>query len=908
MFYYEENEELYHYGMPRRSGRYPWGSGDNPYQHSGDFKARVDELKKEGLTEKEIAKQMNILSDSGEPSVTRLRILTTIAKNESRQLKVATAKTLIGDGMSISEVGRKMGINESTVRSLLKESSEVRMNQAKNTAKMLMEAVDKNGIIDVGKGTETGLGISKEKLNEALYICEMEGYPVYGVRQQQVTNATQKTTIKALCPPGTQHKEIYNFKNVHMFNPGEKYHSDDGGITFKKLQYPKSIDSSRVQIRYSEDGGALKDGVIELRRGVEDISLGGSQYAQVRIAVDGTHYMKGMAIYSDNLPDGIDIVYNTNKKVGTPKEEVFKELSNNMDNPFKATIKPVEAGGQRYYIDKNGKEQLSVINKLKDEGDWDKYSDSLSSQFLVKQSKELIKSQLDLSYKEAVDEFDKIKILTNPIVKKNMLEEFANNCDGNSVDLKAAALPRQSWQVILPVTSLKDNEIYAPNYNNGEKVALIRYPHGGTFEIPILTVNNNQKEAKSIIKNAIDAVGINSNVASKLSGADFDGDTVLVIPTNSKTKIVSTKTLEGLEGFEPKNAYPEVEGMRVMTKKNLQNEMGRISNLITDMTLKGANADELARAVRHSMVVIDSEKHKLNYKQSELDNGIASLKKKYQSYYNEDGSEHIGGASTLISRSKSQIRVPETQGSPRINPEDGSVYYKESGRYYTKKLKSGKEIQVPAQKVTTKMATTSDAFTLSSGTIQESYYAEYANKMKALANTARKEMINTKGTTYDANANKVYKEQVESLDRKLKTALLNAPKERQAQRIASVKSMAIKKDNPEMSKREYKKLKQRELDRARIEVGARKIKVDITDKEWEAIQSGAVTNSKLSDILKNADSSRVRELATPKEAKKNISNSTISRIKAMYASGYTMTEIANALSISKSSVSQYVNN
>lgn len=38
-------EMLMHYGMPRRSGRYPWGSGDNPYQHSGDFLSRVEELK-----------------------------------------------------------------------------------------------------------------------------------------------------------------------------------------------------------------------------------------------------------------------------------------------------------------------------------------------------------------------------------------------------------------------------------------------------------------------------------------------------------------------------------------------------------------------------------------------------------------------------------------------------------------------------------------------------------------------------------------------------------------------------------------------------------------------------------------------------------------------------------------------
>ena len=28
---------LMHYGIKRRSGRYPYGSGDSPYQHSGDL-------------------------------------------------------------------------------------------------------------------------------------------------------------------------------------------------------------------------------------------------------------------------------------------------------------------------------------------------------------------------------------------------------------------------------------------------------------------------------------------------------------------------------------------------------------------------------------------------------------------------------------------------------------------------------------------------------------------------------------------------------------------------------------------------------------------------------------------------------------------------------------------------------
>lgn len=107
--------------------------------------------------------------------------------------------------------------------------------------------------------------------------------------------------------------------------------------------------------------------------------------------------------------------------------------------------------------------------------------------------------------------------------------------------------------------------------------------------------------------------------------------------------------------------------------------MGVISNLITDMTLKGATQDELARAVRHSMVVIDAEKHKLDYKQSEIDNDIASLKRRYQGRIGEDGKYHEG-ASTLISRAKSEVSVNKRQGSPQIDPETGRQYWKDADK------------------------------------------------------------------------------------------------------------------------------------------------------------------------------------------------------------------------------------
>ena len=897
-----------YYGMPRRSGRYPWGSGDNPYQHSGDFLSRVEELKKQGLSETDIAKSMGL-------TTTQYRTQKSLAKDERRALDVARARSLREDGKSLNEIAAIMGFsNDSSVRSLLNENSEARMNQAKKTAEFLKKQIEEKGMIDVGTGVERELGISKEKLNQALYILEQEGYPVYGGGVPQVTNPGKQTNIKVICPPGTEHREIYNFENVHSLSD---YVSHDGGETYDpKYVYPKSMDSSRIQIRYAEDGGTQKDGVVEIRRGVDDLSLGESHYAQVRILVDGTHYIKGMAIYSDDLPDGVDVVFNTNKKTGTPmlgpkNDTVLKPIGKDPDNPFGSLIKDgivdpddptSKKGGQSYYYDKDGKKQLSLINKRAEEGDWGEWSDHLPSQFLSKQSMTLIKKQLGLATADKQAEFDEICSLTNPTVKKALLKSFADDCDSAAVHLQAAALPRQKYQVILPITSMKDNEVYAPNYRNGEQVALIRFPHGGTFEIPVLTVNNKQADAKRILGNAMDAVGINSKVAERLSGADFDGDTVMVIPTGGKVKITSTRALEGLEGFDPKLEYGGKPEGSFKPMRNTQTEMGKISNLITDMTLRGAVPEELARAVRHSMVVIDAEKHHLDYKQSEIDNGIASLKKKYQGSYDEDGRYHEGAA-TLISRAKSETSVLKRKGSPIINPETGEQTYKEVYEEYTDK--NGRT-RVRTQ-ASTKMAETKDAFTLVSDadTPQERAYATYANEMKSLANRARKEMLSTGKIAYSASAKETYQEEVDHLMAQLNVALRNAPRERQAQVIANATVAAKKQENPDMTRSEIKKASQQALTAARTTVGASRETISISDREWEAIQAGAISENRLTQIINNVDIDTLRQRATPRSTTV-LSTAKVNKIASMSASGYSTAEIAEALGVSTSTVNKYL--
>lgn len=897
-------DELLHYGMPRRSGRYPWGSGKDPYQHSGDFLSRVDELAKKGMSEKDIAESMGL-------TTSQLRIQKSLAKDERRQLEVDTAKGLREKGYSLNEIAKQMGYkNDSSVRSLLNEQSESRMKQSKQTAEFLKKQVAEKGMIDVGVGVERELGISKEKLKTALYILEMEGYEVYGGGVPQVNNPGKQTNLKVLCPPGTEHKEIFNYENVHSI---QEYTSHDDGKTFETFKYPASFDSKRLAIRYAEDGGIEKDGLVEIRRGVEDLNLGGSHYAQVRIMVDGTHYIKGMAVYSDNLPDGVDIMFNTNKTKDKAKMDVLKPIKEDPDNPFGALIK---SNGQSYYTDKNGNKKLSPINKTREEGDWNEWADKLPSQFLSKQNLSLVKRQLGLASADKQAEFDEIMSLTNPTVKKALLKSFSDDCDSAAVHLYAAALPRQKYQVILPVPSMKDNEIYAPNYNDGEKVALVRYPHGGLFEIPILTVNNKHKDAKKLIgPNPKDAVCINSKVAERLSGADFDGDTAMVIPTGGSVRISSKPPLKALEGFDPKMEYPERPGMKYMKSgktDNTQNEMGKISNLITDMTLLGASDDELARAVRHSMVVIDAAKHKLDYKKSEADNNIKALKKKYQGHVDPETGRYSEGTGTIVSRAKGQQSVLKRQGSPIIDPETGKQSWKVADDLtYEKKVVDKKTGKVKTKTITktqksTKMFETDDAYSLVSDSRNpvELAYADYANHLKALANQARKEMVTTPDIPYNPIAKAKYQREVDSLVAKANVALKNAPRERQAQTLANAIVQAKIKDNPDMTNKEKKKAGQQALDKMRRQVGAKRELVQITDKEWEAIQAGAISTNKLKTILNNADMDKVKQLAMPRSTKE-LSQAKINHIATLKASGYTNAQIAQKLGVSTSTIIKY---
>lgn len=921
----DEEGALYHYGTPRHSGRYPWGSGENPYQRYANFKGNVERLRDKGMSNTEIARSMGMTT-----SVFRAKL--SMAEDELRKEKVAEASRLREKGYSYPAIAKRMGLpNESSVRSLLEPKSNVRAKQTQETIDMLKKAVDENRYVDVGGGVEKYLGVSNQKMKNAVLLMEEQGYKVSTIYQQQ-QGTGQRTRIKILTKEDVPYGEIAANKDKLAI---PNYRTEDHGYSWEKLEPPKAMNAKRVLIRYGDEGGSDRDGEIELRRGVDDISLGKALYAQVRVSVSengdpagGTHYMKGMAYYSDDIPKGYDVIYNTKKPRGTEAfgktsdTSVFKPIKDGADptNPYGATIRDDKdlIRAQRHYIDANGEKQLSCLNIVNEEGNWGEWSKTLSSQFLSKQKPALIKQQLKEAYDIRKEEFDEIKMLENPALKKKLMDSFAEDCDAAASHLKGASMPRQRTQVILSAPWLKEDEIVAFNFHDGEKLVGIRYPHAGTFEAAEFTVNNRDKRAREIlsvkdddgtVRYAMDAVMIHPKMAAKMSGADFDGDTILCLPNNDK-RIVTRPILEGLRGFDTdmyqlKDNDPPV---NQSTGFHKQREMGSVSNLITDMTIKGATDDELARAVRHSMVIIDAEKHHLDWRQSELDNGIAELKTRYQG-----GPKR--GAATLISRATSEedpyarrlITNPK-----RMTPEqrerfyNGEKIFEETGRTYTNK--QGKEVRsiVKSTKMEEAFIKGNDAFSLSSGTVQETIYANHANKLHQLANDARKISIFTEPFQYSPAAKKAYAEEVKSLNEKLYEAERNRPLERKAQLLANKWVQAAKEADPTMDADDIKKLRGRKITEARIRVGAKKTPIEITPKEWEAIQARAISNNLLNRILNNTDLDKVREYAMPKN-QRVMSAAKISRAKSMQRQGRTTDEIAEALGVSVSTLQRAIN-
>lgn len=914
---------LMHYGTPRHSGRYPYGSGENPYQHVKGFMGNYRELKSKGVKEKDIAKYFGMNSSQLRDKIAIENMKESIARYEMIQTRVDKGIT------SPTKISRETGIPEGTIRDYIKRGSPVD-TRIKTTADTLADAVNKNKYVNVGEGVNFYLGITEDKLKKSLAYLSAKGYQVTTVNIPQAGADRQYTPMKVLTKEGLSKRDIFdNRDKIKMVGQ----HSEDGGLSYQNREPIVNIDRKRIFVRYGDEGGKEKDGTIELRRNVPDLDLGRSHYAQVRIGVEGGLYMKGMALYSDDIPKGYDVVYNTNKKSGAPdkdikdengfvtKSGVFKKQKDpssrgyDPSNPFGSSVKGDEEliTVPSHYEDKEGNKHKSALNICREEGDWSQWKKNLPSQFLSKQDPQLARKQLDLAIAEKRNEFDDIKSLTNAVIKKELLKDFADECDSAAVHLKAAALPRQRTHVILPDPNMKENEIYAPNYEHGEEVVLIRFPHEGIFEIPRLRVNKHVPSAEAVIgKNAKDAVVINSKVAETLSGADFDGDTVLVIPTkNNNIKASDSykktdKAIEKLRSYDPDTLYPPNPNVKPWKKGGSQEhrQMGEISNLITDMTLQQAPLDEVVRATMYSMLIIDVAKHHYDYKKAYNDLGIDILKHKYQKHKDDD---KYGGAATLISKAKGIQYVHKRKDNYRIDPETGEKIWIEKPQlidYKTGLPKVDKEGNpVYGKQKSTKMYEAKDAYELSSGHVIESVYADYANAMKAMGNEARKEFLATEPNKRSPEAVKVYSKQVESLERKLIDAKKNAPLERQAQALASKKVELIEQEE-DLTKEEKKKEKNKAITYARIVTGAKKHQIYIDDDEWKAIQAGAVSPSRLLDIWSNADQDRAKELALPKERNK-LSDAKIALISKM-AGRYSNQEIADQLGVSVSTVQKYL--
>lgn len=878
-------EHLAHYGILRKSGRYPWGSGSSQTQRNRDFLSYIDRHRKDGMSEAEIARGVGI-------TTTQLRAAKSIALEQQRQSEYLQVRGYKDRGWSNTAIANRMGRNESSIRHILARAEKDESDLLHSTANRLKEEVNTKGMIDVGKGVEAQLDITATRLATAVAMLREGGHNVYNIKIQQLGTG-KYTTMKVLTKPDITLQ--YAQRNRHLIQPIQAW-SGDHGRTWEVVKPPISLNSKRIKINYKEDGGDKLDGVMYIRPGVKDLSIGKNNYAQVRVMVDGTHYLKGMAMYKDDLPEGTDLLFNTNKSSTGRKKDAMKEIAADPENPFGSIIHQIQ--DERGNVT-SAMNMVGTRTGLGEEGSWDRWKTELSTQMLTKQDVTLAQRQLDLTMERRLNDFNQLNSLTNPTVKKDLLLKFADETDASSVHLAAAALPRTANRVILPVTSMKDNEIYAPTFRNGERVVLIRHPHGGTFEIPELTVNNRNPEAIKLLgSHPEDAVGINHKVAEHLSGADFDGDTVLVISNKNKS-VKTTPALEELKGFDPM-IYKIPEGSHIprVTNGQKQQEMGKVSNLITDMSLHGANTSEIARAVKHSMVVIDAEKHQLDFRQSEKDNGIRDLKQKYQVVPGRKGT----GAATLISQRKSPIYVPERKQNPRVDPATGRLLFEPTGRMVPNR-KTG--VLEPKMIRSVKLAELPPS-SLSSGTKMENVYADHSAKLKALANTARKEAVNTKSIPYSPSAKKTYAKEVSSLNAKLNIAKKNAPRERHAQLLANHQVSMKRQANPGMIPEEVKREQTRALFEARTRTGAYKDRINITETEWNAIQAGAISTHKLTEILNNSDTETVKKLAVPRFQPK-MTSSKVAQAEAMLNLGYTQAEVADHLGVGLTTLKDSLN-
>ena len=260
------DDVLKHYGMPRRSGRYPWGSGENPYQRTGLFKGWVKDQKAAGISAKDIA---DVAKDAGcsneiilrslksakyspaeimtamDLNSSRYRAIDSIGSEEEKAERDALIRQYITvDQMSDTAIGKAMGLNESTIRSIRSKLDDDEKKGNMQTAEALKEALDRSeaGMLDIGKGSEYYIGVSRTRLKNAVAILQEQGYNVQYDKVNQPFSGEQ-TSLMILTKNDKDWKDVHN--NLDKITPLGDFYCEDGSNGILKVKAPTSIDSKR---------------------------------------------------------------------------------------------------------------------------------------------------------------------------------------------------------------------------------------------------------------------------------------------------------------------------------------------------------------------------------------------------------------------------------------------------------------------------------------------------------------------------------------------------------------------------------------------------------------------------------------------------------------------------------------
>jgi len=846
MIFFKKNY-LIHYGTKRHSGRYPWGSGGN---ESGTTK-QIQELLNKGYSYKDIANKLGT-------TASEIKSYISYSKTQETNHMIHQIAAKKQHGYSNVEIAKQLGVSEGLVRyysnKQISEKKAASNERVDKVSKSLESILDKHIGVDVGTGVNVNLNLTNSEMNKVIVGLKDKGYKVEMINVPDPTNRAITVLHQILTKESVTGRDLHQSIN-DIVSVNVKANKVSTGTK------PISISKTRVAIKHDPS----KDGMIYIRPGVKDIFIPvGKTYCQARILVGENKYLKGMAVYSDDIPKGKDVQFFHSKATDS---KALKDIEKGI-NIFGSNVYQYEKNGVQSAINVVGSKPGAGV-----EGYWDGWNSArnLSTQFLAKQPPKAITERIRATKLDLAKELKDINSISNPTIKSWALENFSLALDKKAASMDVSAFPRQSNKVIFGI-DIKDNEVYAPTYNSGETIALVRYPHAGTFEIPVLKVNNNNPSGRKILGNAIDAIGISAKSAAQLSGADYDGDTVIAIPAKY---VKATAPVKSLIDFDPRKAYPNGPTTPRITEKQKQEKMGEITNLISDATIRGASVSELTRLVKHSMVVIDSYKHNLDYKQSEIDNDIASLKKKYRQ------------TASIISDAKSPAYVnreldTSAKGRSYSLPIDskGNIVYKESTtKRYKSKVDKISLIDNPEKH-----------YTSSNGV--ESSYASYSEHLKNMARSARLQSAKvSKAYSVNEAAAKEYKNEIASISYKLGQFERSKAAERQVNR----KTLAKSAKSDDTTKAEQIRANYRK------QYGVAPLQ--LTKREAEALAKGALPKSTVVKALKAFKGLNYSSFTKSTQATTKLQASNVKRYKNL---GYNYSEIANILGISVDRVKQYL--